>query len=162
MNTHDEQTLRWQLRAVQREQHPGTDLWPGIAARLADAPATLAPTARAGAARKANVWAVAASLLVAVGVAWQILPTGNLDRRNGNPVVRQQAVSMSLEYEGAIARLQQADSHPEMQGALGELDRRAAQILAAIDRDPDATFLLEQLRRTYARRLQLTQRAVMT
>jgi len=35
-----------------------------------------------------------------------------------------------------------------------------AQIQTAIAADPDSVFLLEQLRRTYDRRLQLTQRAV--
>ena len=42
------------------------------------------------------------------------------------------------------------------------LDESAAQIRHAIATDPQARFLLEQLRRTYARRLALTQRAVMT
>ena len=32
-------------------------------------------------------------------------------------------------------------------------------LLAALDADPNATYLLGQLRRTYARRLELTQRA---
>lgn len=162
MNTHEETTLRWQLRALQQDRPPGTDLWPAIAARLAHAPQSRAAPPRPRAVRWFAPWAVAASLLLAVGVVWQMLPQGNPDSRMGDPLIRQQAVSMSLEYENAIARLQQAATHPEMHAAFGELDRSAAQILTAIDRDPDAVFLLEQLRRTYARRLQLTQRAVMT
>ncbi|HET6434301.1 MAG TPA: hypothetical protein VFG18_01105 [Xanthomonadaceae bacterium] len=34
-----------------------------------------------------------------------------------------------------------------------------AQIRTALEHDPDARFLLDQLRRTYAQRLALTQRA---
>ena len=34
-------------------------------------------------------------------------------------------------------------------------------ILVALDSHPDAVFLLDQLRRTYARRLQITQRVAM-
>jgi hypothetical protein len=49
-----------------------------------------------------------------------------------------------------------------MAPAFGDLDRSAAQILGAIDRDPEARFLLDQLRRTYARRLELTRRASLT
>ena len=162
MNTRDDEALRWRLRELRREQQPGTDLWPGIAARLAEVSQSPVETPRRRGPRLFAPWAMAASVLLAVGVAWQMLPQASAPARDGNPVVRQQAVSMSLAYENAIARLQQADTRPEMHGALGELDRSAAQILAAIDRDPHATFLLEQLRRTYARRLQLTQRALIT
>ena len=102
---------------------------------------------------------MAASVLLAVSLVWQLNPASQASSQ-GNPLIRQQAVSMTLDYENALARLQQAETHPEMHAAFGDLDRSVEQILAAIDRDPDALFLLEQLRRTYARRLQLTQRAV--
>ena len=46
--------------------------------------------------------------------------------------------------------------------ALHTLDESAAQIRRAIATEPNAHFLLDQLRRTYARRLELTQRAAMT
>ncbi len=162
MNTHEDTTLHGQLRALQQDRPPRTDLWPAIAARLADTPQSPAAPLRAVAARRFAPWAVAASLLLALGVIWQMLPSGHPASGHDNPLIRQQAVAMSLQYENAIARLQQARTHPEMHAAFGELDRSAAQILTAIDRNPDAVFLLEQLRRTYARRLQLTQRAVMT
>ena len=42
------------------------------------------------------------------------------------------------------------------------LDRDAALIRSALARDPDSTLLLEQLRRTYAHRLALTQRLAYT
>ena len=45
--------------------------------------------------------------------------------------------------------------------ALIELDQSADNIMVALDSHPDAVFLLDQLRRTYARRLQLTQRVAM-
>ncbi|HEX7803295.1 MAG TPA: hypothetical protein VF471_11135 [Pseudoxanthomonas sp.] len=156
-----DETLRWQLRGLRRDQEPQADLWPGIAARIAVTPQQ-APAASKQRARRFAPWAMAASLLLAVGVVWQMMPTTQPQAPVGNPMVRQQAVSMALDYERAFARLEQADTHPELHGAFGELDRSAAQILSAIDNDPNATFLLEQLRRTYARRLQLTQRAVMT
>ena len=164
--THDDgaqtdETLRWQLRGLRRDLQPQADLWPGIAARIAAAPRQAAANGEPRA-RRFVPWAMAASLLLAVGVVWQMMPAAQQQAPAGNPMIRQQAVSMALDYERAFARLQQADTHPEMHSAFGELDRSAAQILSAIDDDPDATFLLEQLRRTYARRLQLTQRAVMT
>jgi hypothetical protein len=175
MNTHNggvhddgtqaDEALRWELRGLRRDLEPQADLWPGIAARIVTAPR------QAAANRKPRVrwfipWAMAASVLLAVGGVWQMMPA-DTQAPVGNPVIRQQAVAMALDYERAFARLQQgqrqqSDMQPEMHGAFGELDRSAAQILSAIEDDPNATFLLEQLRRTYARRLQLTQRAAMT
>lgn len=176
---HDDDALRLQLRGLRRDVQPGADLWPGIAARIAspvqgDARASAAPsvvvpmaTARARRPRRLATWAMAASVLLAVGMVWRMGVPRDANAPDGNGVIRQQAVSMTLDYEGALARMQDGDprpagAHPEMRHAFGELDRSAAQILSAIDRDPDAAFLLDQLRRTYARRLQLTQRATLT
>ena len=157
----DESALRWQLRGLRRDIEPSGDLWPGIAARIAATP-QVAGTSRNERARRFAPWAMAASVLLAVVVFWQVLPTARKGDTEANALVRQQAVSMTLDYERALAHLQQAETHPEMHAAFGDLDRSVAQILAAIDHDPNAPFLLEQLRRTYARRLQLTQRAVIT
>jgi hypothetical protein len=161
MSIENEDGLRWRLKDLRRDIEPQGDLWPGIAARLASAPQDTAELRKPRAHRFAP-WALAASVLLAVGVVWQMLPGTQPSPPAGNGVIRQQAVSMTLDYENALARLQQAQTHPELDSAFGELDRGAAQILSAIDRDPDARFLIEQLRRTYARRLQLTQRAAMT
>lgn len=160
MNTQEEETLRWQLRGLRRDAEPQADLWPGIAARIAATPQEAAVPGKSRTRRLAP-WAMAASVLLAVGMVWQMMPTPQ-QTPTGNPLIRQQAVAMALDYERAFAHLQQGELQPEMHSAFGELDRSAAQILTAIDRDPDASFLLEQLRRTYARRLQLTQRAIMT
>jgi hypothetical protein len=170
MSTHDMNTqnrnddaLRWQLQALRRDIEPQGDLWPGIAARIAITPQQAAAEGvqRSPRARRFAPWAMAASVLLAIGVVWQLNPADPAQRQ-GNPLIRQQAVSMTLDYENALARLQQAGTHPELAPAFGDLDRSAAQILGAIDRDPEARFLLDQLRRTYARRLELTRRAGLT
>jgi hypothetical protein len=170
MSTHDMNTqnrnddaLRWQLQALRRDIEPQGDLWPGIAAHIAITPQQAAAEGvqRSPRARRFAPWAMAASVLLAIGVVWQLNPADPAPRQ-GNPLIRQQAVSMTLDYENALARLQQAGTHPELAPAFGDLDRSAAQILGAIDRDPEARFLLDQLRRTYARRLELTRRAGLT
>lgn len=160
MNTENDDALRWQLRELRRDLNPHNELWPGIAGRIAALPERDAIVRRPGV-RRFGPWAVAASLLLAVGAAWQL---GSLSAppTPGNALIRGQAVSMALDYENALARLQQGGTPAEMDPAFAELDRSAAQILSAIDRQPNAPFLLEQLRRTYALRLQLTQRVVMT
>jgi hypothetical protein len=49
-----------------------------------------------------------------------------------------------------------------LQPTFDELDRNAALILDALAHDPDSRLLLDQLRRTYARRLALAQRVAYT
>lgn len=161
MSIEEKDALRWQLQGLRREIQPESDLWPGIAARLAQPQPVLEQTRRIRA-RHFVPWAMAASVLLVVGMVWQGMPGAPQADQKASPLVLQQAVAMTFDYENALARMQETEAHPEVQQAFGELDRSAAQILTAIDRDPNAVFLLEQLRRTYARRLQLTQRAAMT
>jgi hypothetical protein len=164
MNRHgqDEDTLHWQLQRLRRDVEPGADLWPGIAARLSAKPQQPARGQRRRLRRSAP-WAMAASILLAVGVVWQLGHQAP-DRAPSSvePLVLQEAQSMTQQYQRDLAGVQQAETHPEMATALEDLDRSAAQILSAIARDPNASFLLDQLRRTYVRRLQLTQRALIT
>lgn len=159
MTPHDptppsEDALRWQLRALRQDTLPARDLWPDIAARLASMPQQApAPKRRALA-----PFALAASVLLAVTVTWQLqrAPTGDA-------VIQREAAALTRDYTGALAQLDvQAKGSPEYGPALHALDVSAAEIRHAIATDPNARFLLDQLRRTYARRLALTQRAVMT
>lgn len=162
MNTQDQDALRWQLQGLRRDVSPQADLWPSIATRIASTPQQAVATAPAVNRRRFAPWAMAASVLLAVGFIWQLTPGSSQNAVPADPLIRKQAVSMAFEYEKALARMGQTDSAPEMHAALGDLDRSAQMILTAIDDHPEARFLLDQLRRTYARRLQLTQRAVMT
>ena len=162
MNTQAQDALRWQLQALRRDVSPEADLWPGIAARIAGTPQHAVTATTVIQRRRFAPWAMAASVLLVVGFIWQLVPDAGQAAVPADPLIRKQAVSMTFEYEKALARMEQAHANPEMHAALGDLDRSAQMILTAIDDNPEARFLLEQLRRTYARRLQLTQRAVMT
>ena len=71
-----------------------------------------------------------------------------------------EADAMTLEYEAALRQFEGAAMPAALRPALATLDRSALEIRGALADDPDAVFLLEQLRRTYARRVTLTQRAV--
>ncbi len=146
--------LRWQLRALRQDVPPARDLWPDIAARLASAPREVPAPKR----RPLAPFALAASVLLAVTVTWQLqrAPTGDA-------VIQREAAALTRDYTGALAQLDvQAKGSPEYGSALHALDESAAEIRHAIATDPNARFLLDQLRRTYARRLALTQRAAMT
>jgi len=77
-----------------------------------------------------------------------------------------QADAMTREYQAALRELEAAtpdrtEARAE-QPVLRELDHSARQIRTALERDPDARFLLDRLRKTYTLRLALTQRADMS
>lgn len=172
--------LRWQLKGLRQDIPPPRDLWPGIAARIAELPQASAespaddtgtgrwfPPASPGGtgattlplrARRLVPWAMAASVLLTVGFLWQATHLTTPQE----PLIRQEAAQLTRDYQGALAQIQGAEDHPELGGALQELDRSATEILDALDHAPNTRFLLEQLRRTYAKRLALTQRAVMS
>ncbi|MFY2762934.1 hypothetical protein [Arenimonas sp. MALMAid1274] len=145
--------LRWQLRQLPREIDPPRDLWPGIESRL-----TRGVPARPS--RPWRGWAVAASLCLAAGLAWQLRGP---DAPRADPqasVVQREAEAMTREYEAALGQFDGLPLPAPIEPALATLDRSAVEIRAALATDPQATFLLDQLRRTYARRLDLTQRAL--
>lgn len=148
--------LRWQLRALRRDEVPPRELWPGIAARLQ---ATRSPSV-SGRRRWTAPAAVAATLVIALGVAglWRgALPPSGATR---DTLVQREAAGMVRQYTAAIGEVAVAPTAPAMQATLDELDRNTSLILDALAHDPDSRLLLEQLRRTYAHRLALTQRAV--
>lgn len=157
--------LLMQLRGLRTEQVPASDLWPGIAARIAQGPAdgnVLPLSRRRTAAMRLAPFALAASLVLAVGVAWQQHPGfGSAAADPQAAMIERQAQALTREYEGALRELQAAGVPATPAAtALHELDRSAAQIRTALARDPDARFLLDQLRRTYDKRLELTQRGL--
>ena len=148
--------LRWQLRALRQDAPPSPDLWPDIAAKRAAAPAPSVATERRH--RRVALFALAASVLLAVTVTWQLQRAPE-----GDALIQREAAAMTRDYIGALAQMDaQAKASPDYAPALHALDQSAAEIRHAIATDPNACFLLEQLRRTYARRLALTQRAVLT
>lgn len=154
-----EHELRWQLRQLPREIEPERDLWPGLASRL---------PGQHGRREKTWPWvaglALAASLALAVILAPDLSPSAaRIDASARNlqaELVEKEAEALTREYQAALRQLETAPVPAPLQPALQSLDQGAVDIRAAIAADPGSAFLLQQLQRTYARRLSLTQRAV--
>ncbi len=151
-----ETDLRWQLRQLPRDIEPTRDLWPGIAAAIEHRP--LRRSSR-------PAWtflAMAASVVLAAGLFWKTGPVKSV-APGVDPaamVVASESRAITHEYQAALRQYKGAPIPAPLQTSLGELDRSVAQIQRAIAADPDSVFLLDQLRKTYSRRLELTQRAV--
>ena len=155
---------RWALRDLRRDIAPGRDLWPQIAARIA----TGTPVIDTGrttwrSPRRLAPLALAASLLLAVGVAWHFRPQQSVTQPTAR-LLQAEAHAMTREYDAALREVEASApaAASSRQPALRELDRSAAQIRTALARDPDARFLLDRLRHTYSLRLALTQRAALS
>ncbi|MCX7033665.1 MAG: hypothetical protein NT046_06790 [Arenimonas sp.] len=147
-----ETELRWQLRQLPREIEPPRDLWPGIAAKLRPA-----RSARKGLGWLAGL-AIAASLCLAVGIAWRL--DSPLPADPQAELVQREAQALTREYQAALRQFDGAPLPAPIEPALATLDQSVSDIRRALDSDPGARYLLDQLRRTYSRRLSLTQRAV--
>lgn len=147
--------LRRQLRELRTDAEPAHDLWPAIEARL---PASQ-PT------RGGFRWlplALAASLAVAALVAHQTVgPTADPDAGRAPALVRgseplpRAATALDIEYRAALAGLPPVALPPELRDTALLLDDSALELREALRQQPDSRFLLDQLRRTYALRLQL-------
>ena len=150
--------LQRALRELRRDRLPERDLWPQIHARIAAPASAIAPRRRG---RRFAPWAMAASIVLGLAVAWRLQPPPAPSPQAG--LISHEAQAMTREYRGAL-KVIAASAPPsvEVDPALRDLDRSAAQIRSALAKDPDARFLLDRLRHTYAMRLALTQRAALT
>lgn len=167
-DNHDHDGLQARLRALPAERVPPARVWQGIAAQLQahapPAPVLALPVSRTRAASARRRW----PLRIGVGLAAALallavvpLPTPHTPPPAPTALQRQADV-IAAEYQQAMATLPSTGVAPEWQPALNELDTSADHIRAAIAENPRSRYLLGQLQRTYALRLQLTQQAVMS
>ncbi|WP_132999498.1 hypothetical protein [Luteimonas arsenica] len=176
------------LRKLRADVAPGRDLWPGIAAKLPPRAPGEAPLADAGPAhaaapatavrrgrhrfRRRNLgYAAAATIVLATAIGWQLLPVQAPPAPVDDPAATLAAATdfdtpllhaadaLAREYQGALREVQAANGATAATDGLdAELDRRAAEVRAALARDPDALHLFHRLQRIYAHRLALNLR----
>jgi len=159
--------LAARLRQLPAERLPPAAAWQRIAAQLQEEPRLPAAAAVATPATRRRRWlptaaaaAVAALALFGAGHWW-----GQQDRPVPAPAAQAsplevQADALADAYQQAIASIPQDTVPAELVPALHELDASAGSIRTAIAQSPDAGFLLGQLRRTYALRLELTRQGL--
>jgi hypothetical protein len=156
--------LRLALRGLRKDHDPGHDLWAGIEARIHALPQASAPVSPP----KRWAWplAMAASMLLSAGVAWQMRPAEApvaaqaTDVRVAATLVQREASTLTVQYQAALRELDVQPAPANWQPGLEALDRSAAEIRSALQQNPDSRLLLERLRETYTRRLALSRRAL--
>ncbi|HEY0334830.1 MAG TPA: hypothetical protein VGC74_14155 [Stenotrophomonas sp.] len=168
-----DEALAARLRQLPSQRTPPPQVWEAIASGIAPTartgqPATPAITSTPRRRRHWRTpvgWALAASVAL---LAWVLVPTQVLTPSPtpshsvaAAPLLVQQADAMAGQYHQAIATVPVSQVPTDLQPALHELDASAAAIRLALQRQPDADFLLNQLQRTYAKRLELTRMAAL-
>lgn len=159
--------LRMQLRALRTPEPPARELWPGIAARLSAQPQAQArPSSTVSRWRRLpQALSVAAVLALALGLGWQLRPSGQDAVQEVAPTGQPApataplvvvADAMSREYRGALREIPAPPPATPGYRSLLELDASAAAVRDALAQDPGAVFLLQRLQHIHARRLALT------
>ncbi|MEA9587759.1 hypothetical protein VC279_12385 [Xanthomonas sp. WHRI 10064A] len=146
------------LQALPQQRLPPAQLWERIAPALVPHATVVArrPRRRRWALPVLGVALAAVVALVAVvpGIRQHTSPP-----RAAQPALVAQAQAMAGQYQQAIAQVPLQQVPADLRPALDELDQSARAIHAAIAQSPQSAFLLSQLQRTYAKRLQLTRLA---
>jgi len=156
---HDELTAR--LRSLPAQRLPPARVWQSIAAQLpAQTPAPAVATPMRSTRRRRERWPLRIGLGLAAALALLMVVPTPVPHTSAPSLLQRQADAMAGEYRQAIAALPSDGVTDEWRPALHELDASAVSIRAAIAENPRSRYLLGQLQRTYALRLQLTQQAV--
>ena len=164
MHDSGDAALRLALRGLRQDRDPGSDLWPGIETRICALPQASTPLVS----RRRWPWplAMAASMLLSAGLAWQMRPVDApvalpaAETRIATTLVQREASTLTVQYQAALRELEFQPTPANWQPGLEALDRSAAEIRSALQQNPDSRLLLQRLRETYTRRLALSRRAL--
>jgi hypothetical protein len=158
---------RNEMRKLGGAVDPARDLWPAIAARIDEAPALAPASARR---RRAGWMAIAATLIVGAGTAttayrWQrsepVVDGPTIGQTPADPAV---AIAEHADRPPGAERSRTAldwavPADPQLAATAENLDSASAQLQDALERRPDAVFLVGLLNRTNAQRLRLMRKS---
>jgi hypothetical protein len=160
--------LRWRLRQLPKERDVPANAWDALEAKLQSA----VQVSEHGSRKPRTRWPAFALAVSVVVIAMLAVPLWMKQSKVAPVDLQAQMMSrqvdfMSLEYQAALQELDHADAQGKLANSadhseLKLLDSSAEQIRHAIMQNPNATYLLDMLRRTYMQRLQITQRLIVS
>ncbi|WOB27900.1 MULTISPECIES: hypothetical protein [Xanthomonas] len=154
----EDAALRARLQALPQQRQPPAQVWERIA------PALLPHATEVARRPRRRRWALPVlGVALAAAVAWVAVVPGLRQHTSplppAQPALVAQAQALAGQYQQAIAEVPLQQVPVDLRPALDELDQSTQAIHAAIAQSPRSAFLLSQLQRTYAKRLQLTRLA---
>jgi hypothetical protein len=148
---------RSQMKKLGDSVEPASDLWPGIAARIAQEQARPAAAQRRWTRALA---AIAATFVIATGAGLIALRVDRTPSPLPTPVAPSVAIAEVNDAPTAFDWAQPSD--PKLAAAARDLDRANADLQAALDARPDAVFLVSMINRTNAQRMRLMRQAAIS
>ena len=146
---------RNQMRKLNEAVEPARDLWPDIAARIAQPVA--APRRREW---RRPAFAVAASLALAVGA---VFTASRFHQPDSVPMAALDGARNAADGAASLTALDWAKpSDPKLAAAARDLDKASADLQAALEERPDAVFLVGMLNRTNAQRMRLVRQSAIS
>jgi hypothetical protein len=147
---------RNQMRKLNQPVEPARDLWPDIAARIAQPVAV--PQRRQQWRRPA--FAVAASVALAIGA---VFTASQLPRSGSAPSVAGGTTHGTTTDAAPPTALDWAKpADPKLAAAAQDLDKASADLQAALEARPDAVFLVSMINRTNAQRMRLMRQSAIS
>jgi len=162
---------RNEMRKLGGLVEPARDLWPSIAARIAGMPAQMPARRRR---RQVSWFAIAATVIVVVGAGttayrWQrSTPAASATRVAQADIVAPDSAQLP---DGSVPDAMDGrdrprtaldwavPADPQLATTVQNLDSASAQLQDALERRPDAVFLVGLLNRTNAQRLRLMRKS---
>src|SRR5580765_2514782 len=145
---------RNQMRKLNEAVETARDLWPDIAARIAQ-PVATAPRRQ----WRRPALALAASLVLGVGA---VFTASQLHRPDSTPMVAVDAAHDAGDGAALTALDWARPADPKLAAAAQDLDKASADLQAALEARPDAVFLVSMLNRTNAQRMRLVRQAAIS
>jgi hypothetical protein len=155
MSTNNEFEWRSQMRKLGEQVEPDNDLWPGIAARIAQESAR----------RQRPRWtraaaAIAATLVIATGASLVAVHVDHAPTASSPTMVAGTATAQIQDVPTAFDWAQPSD--PKLAAAARDLDKAGADLAAALEARPDAVFLVSMINRTNAQRMRLMRQSAIS
>ena len=142
---------------LRKDKIPERDLWAGIEYSLSEFDIAKTQDVQNNRFKQAPIYAVAASVLVAIVVGYFSFQTGRLE--SGQDLVNQMSQQHSVQKDALLTNFkgQPATTQNWLQ-QLDELDAAAVAIKKALENEPNNAALLKMLQKVYQQQIMLIER----
>lgn len=145
------------IEQLNKDKMPQRDLWTGIEYSISDANIAKGQSAQESRFKRTPVFAIAASVLVAMLVGYFSFQTGRLE--SGQDLVMQISQQHSQQKDALLVSLDgQPTTTQNWQQQLDELDQAAVAIKKALANEPNNSALLKMLQKVYQQQIMLIER----